>query len=62
MVGGFAVGLIAGLVVVLIGWLPCIGWIFAWIITSIVNVWITAFYAHLFGQVGATPSIGLVET
>ena len=61
MVGGFAIGLIAGLVVALVGWLPCIGWIIAWIITSIVNVWITAFYAHLFGQVGATPSLGLAE-
>ena len=54
MVGGFAIGLIAGLITMVIGWLPCIGWIIAWIVTSVANVWITAFYAHLFGQVGAS--------
>lgn len=50
---GFVIGLIAGAVSVLIGWVPCIGWIISWIVTAFAGVWTSTVYAHLFGQVGA---------
>ena len=50
---GFVIGLIAGAVSLLIGWVPCIGWIISWVITAFAGVWATTVYAHLFGQVGA---------
>ena len=47
----FVVGLIAGVLFII----PCIGWIAGWVLTALTGVWIGTVYAHLFGQVGATP-------
>jgi hypothetical protein len=36
-----------------LGWIPCIGWLAAFLISIGVIVYISTVYAHLFGQFGA---------
>ncbi len=47
-------GLIGGILASIIGLIPCIGWIFAILITAVITPLIGVVYAHLFGQIGAT--------
>ena len=47
----FVVGLVSGILFLI----PCIGWIAGWMILGLSGVWIGTVYAHLFGQVGASP-------
>lgn len=49
----FAISLVAGLIAGLIGWIPCIGWLIAWVITAVGTAWASVSATHLFGQVGA---------
>ena len=50
-----AAGFVTGMVALLIGWIPCLGWIAAWLITGLGSVWAATVYAHLFGQIGRQP-------
>jgi hypothetical protein len=35
--------------------IPCCGWILAWILFGVAGVYIAAVFGHLFGQIGAEP-------
>lgn len=48
----FAVSLVVGLVQTVLGFIPCVGWIAAIVITFGVIVYTSVVYAHLFGQFG----------
>ena len=50
IVGGLVVGLVAGIAQMVLGLIPCIGWIASLVITLGVGVYISMIYAHLFGQ------------
>jgi hypothetical protein len=50
---GFLVGLVIGAAGMLVGWIPCIGWIILWAMSAIAGAYLGVVYAHLFGQVGA---------
>ena len=54
LVAGLGVGLAIGIVNTIIGWIPCIGWIISIVLSFGSGVYISAVYAHLFGQFGAT--------
>jgi len=47
----FVVGLVAGALM----FIPCCGWIIAWVLVGVTTVWILSVFAHLFGQIGAEP-------
>lgn len=47
------VGLVLGAAGMLVGWIPCIGWVMVWVLGAIAGAYLGAVYAHLFGQVGA---------
>jgi hypothetical protein len=47
-------GLIVGLVNLVVGWIPCIGWIVGLVLGMGATVYGTVVYAHLFGQFGKT--------
>jgi hypothetical protein len=53
LVGGFGVGLVIGIFNLIVGWIPCIGWIVSLVLSLGSGVYIAAVYAHLFGQFGA---------
>lgn len=46
------VGLLAGFVNMVVGFVPCIGWIIGLVLSLGSGVYITAVHAHLFGQFG----------
>ncbi len=46
-------GLVGGGIASILGLIPCIGWIFAILITAVITPLIGVVYAHLFGQVAA---------
>ncbi len=50
IVAGFVVGLVIGLVGMVLGFIPCIGWVAAWVLGALAGVYIFFVYAHLFGQ------------
>jgi hypothetical protein len=52
LVAGLAVGLVLGMVNLLLGWIPCVGWIISIVISLGVSVYLSMIYAHLFGQFG----------
>jgi hypothetical protein len=54
LVGSLGVGLAIGIVNSIIGWIPCIGWIASIILSFGSGIYISAVYAHLFGQFGAS--------
>jgi len=54
MAAGLAVGLVSGFVNLLVGWVPCIGWMIGLVLSLGSGVYMTAIYAHLFGQFGIT--------
>jgi hypothetical protein len=55
IVAGIMVGIVLGIVSTIIGLIPCIGWIVGWLIGAIGGVYIFTIFAHLFGQVAASP-------
>lgn len=57
IVAGIVVGLIVGIVSVILGIIACIGWVLAWLIGAIGTVYSMTIYAHLFGQVAASPAM-----
>jgi hypothetical protein len=53
LMSGLGIGFIVGVVNMLIGWIPCVGWIAALIVGLGSGVYIATISAHLFGQFGA---------
>ncbi len=53
LIGSFGVGLAIGMLNLLVGWIPCIGWIISLVLSLGSGVYIAVVYAHLFGQFGA---------
>lgn len=51
-VASISVGLLVGFVNMVVGFVPCIGWIISLVLSIGSGVYITAVYAHLFGQFG----------
>ncbi len=47
----FLMGIVGGV----LAFIPCCGWIVAWLLLAGTGVWIGTVYAHLFGQLGAEP-------
>jgi hypothetical protein len=52
------VGLLAGFVNMVVGFIPCIGWIVSLILSLGSGVYITAVHSHLFGQFGRAAFTG----
>jgi hypothetical protein len=52
LAASIGVGLIVGFVNLVVGWVPCIGWIVGLVLTLASGIYSTAVYAHLFGQFG----------
>jgi hypothetical protein len=52
LAASIGVGLIVGFVNLVVGWVPCIGWIVGLVLTIASGIYSTAVYAHLFGQFG----------
>ena len=52
LAAGLAVGVAIGFLNILVGWIPCIGWIISLVLSLGSGVYIAAVYAHLFGQFG----------
>ena len=53
LIAGLGIGLVVGLINVLVGWIPCVGWIISLVISIGSGIYLAAVYAHLFGQFGA---------
>jgi len=56
IVAGIVVGIILGIVGAVVGLIPCVGWIVGWLVGAIGGVYIFTIFAHLFGQVPASPA------
>lgn len=56
IVAGIVVGIVLGVVSTIIGLIPCVGWILGWLIGAVGGVYIFTIFAHLFGQVAASPA------
>jgi hypothetical protein len=52
LLAGLVVGLVAGVVNLLLGWIPCVGWIISIVITLGIGVYMSMIYSYLFGQFG----------
>lgn len=52
LVAGLVVGLVVGMVNLVLGWIPCLGWIISIVISLGVSVYLAMIYSHLFGQFG----------
>ena len=52
LAASIGVGLIVGFVNLVVGWVPCIGWIVGLVLTLASGIYSTVVYAHLFGQFG----------
>ncbi len=55
IVVGIAASFIISIVGGVLAFIPCCGWILAWILFGVTTVWILAVFGHLFGQIGAEP-------
>lgn len=55
IVVGIAASFVIGIVGGVLAFIPCCGWILAWILFGVTTVWILAVFGHLFGQIGAEP-------
>lgn len=53
LVAGLIVSFVVGFVNVMVGWIPCIGWIVGLGLGLASGVYASSVYAHLFGQFGA---------
>jgi len=50
-----AVSFVLGIVGTVLAFIPCCGWILAWILFGVAGVYIMAVFGHLFGQIGEEP-------
>jgi hypothetical protein len=55
IVVSIAVSFVLGIVGTVLAFIPCCGWILAWILFGVAGVYIAAVSGHLFGQIGAEP-------
>ena len=55
IVVSIAASFVIGIVGTVLAFIPCCGWILAWILFGVTGVYIAAVFAHLFGQIGAEP-------
>ena len=55
IVVGIAASFLIGIVGGVLAFIPCCGWILAWLLFGVTSVWILAVFGHLFGQIGAEP-------
>lgn len=62
IVAAIVVGIIMSIVGTVLAAIICIGWLITWVVTALGSVYLFAIYAHLFGQVVATPSLSVVPT
>lgn len=53
IVAAVVVSLVVGLVTGVLSFIPCLGWIIAWVLGGLSGVYISAIWMHLFGQVAA---------
>lgn len=53
LLAALGVGLVAGIVSAVLGWIPCVGWVVALVASVGSTIYGTVIYAHLFGQFGA---------
>jgi hypothetical protein len=58
LAASLGVGLIIGFVNMVVGFVPCFGWSIGLVLSLGSGVYITAVYAHLFGQFGTTAFAG----
>jgi hypothetical protein len=56
---GIGVGVIIGIVNLLVGWIPCIGWIVSIVISFGSSIYLLTIYAYLFGEFGRVASGGI---
>ncbi len=52
VVVGLAVGIVAGFINMVVGWIPCFGWIIGMALGAGSVIYSTIVYSHLFGQFG----------
>jgi hypothetical protein len=52
LAASLGVGLIVGFVNLVVGWVPCVGWIVGLVLSLGSGIYTTVLYAHLFGQFG----------
>ncbi len=52
LVFGVLVGFVLSGIIMLVGWIPCIGWIITLLVSLLAAPYTSAVYAHLFGQYG----------
>ncbi len=52
LVAGLGVGVVIGFLNLIVGWIPCIGWIVSMALSLLSGVYLVTVYAHLFGQFG----------
>ena len=62
IVAAIVVGIILSVVGTVLAAIICIGWLITWVVSALGSVYLFAIYAHLFGQVVATPSLSVVPT
>ena len=53
IVWAVVIGVVGGLLIGLIAWIPCVGWIIGFVGGGLLTVAISVVWAHLFGQVAA---------
>lgn len=58
LVATIGTGLLIGFINLVVGWIPCIGWIVGLVLTLASGVYSTVVYAHLFGQFGRAAFTG----
>jgi MFS family permease len=57
LLAGIVVGIIISIVAVVVGWIPCIGWLLVWLVTAVGAVYMLTIGVHLFGQVAKEPAV-----
>jgi len=62
IVGAIVVGIVVTLISIVLGFIPCIGWVLMWLISALSSVYLFAVYAHLFGQVAAPEATSVTIT
>ena len=62
IVAAIIVGIVIGLVSAVLGFIPCVGWILAWIVGGLAGVYTTAVWGHLFGQVAAEDQSAVIAS
>jgi hypothetical protein len=55
IVVSIGVSFVIGIAGTVLAFIPCLGWILAWILFGVSGVYIAAVFGHLFGQIGSEP-------